>query len=266
MATGRKTDDILNALSTSRPEQSELVIVLRMETATICAFQNASSSADHILNFPTAELNTTLEAFQVSGKDFDDVTVFFTDIESTLMPIALSSEECSKDYLNCLYQRELGSVLSNQSSLMGMEVIYTYSKEWHEKMLSMFPQAHFHHISELVILATASTLQHHGDYVLHAHLEEEHLFVMTFKGKDLVFFNTFPVKGETDVLYFILHSMDSLGIDYQVAAVQLSGYHKNMKSVTHLLKSYCPQAQMPRPSDWEDDLEHVLSKHRLCAS
>jgi hypothetical protein len=266
MVTGKKTEDILKNLSTSRPEHSRLVIVLREETASICIFQYSSTDPSVIEHLPISELNRLLDAYTVTGKDYDHVAVFCTGTESTLVPLALASEELHEDYLKKLFSKEISPVHYSQNGQLGLELIYAYPEDWHELLLAAFPQADLHHISELVMLSAASDLQHHGDHVLYAHLEEDNLFIMAFRGKDLVFFNSFSVKGETDILYFILHSMDSLGMDYQNAEVHLSGYNENMDSMVQLLHSYCPQALVPDSDNWKDEISHVLSKHALCAS
>ena len=266
MVTGKKTEEILKNLSTSRPEHSRLVIVLREETASLCVFQYSSSTPSLIEHLPISELNSLLESFKATGKDYDYVAVFCTGTESTLVPLALATVELHEDYLKKLFSKEIGPLHNNHNVQLGLELIYSYPEEWHELLLAVFPQADLHHISELVMLSAASDLQHHGDHVLFAHMEEDNLFIMAFRGKDLVFFNSFSVKGETDILYFMLHSMDSLGMDYQNAEVHLTGYHENMNSMVQLLHSYCPQALAPDSDKWKDELSHLLSKHALCAS
>lgn len=266
MVTGKKTEEILKILSTSRPEHSRLVIVLREGTASICVFQHSSSEPSIIEHLPISELNRLLETFNVRGKDYDHVAVFCTGTESTLVPLSLASEELQEDYLSTLFSKEIVSVRSNENRQLGTELIYAYPQDWYDIILSTFPQADIHHISELVLLSASSDLQHHGDHIQYAHLEEDNLFIMAFRGKDLIFFNSFSVKGETDILYFMLHSMDSLGMDYQNAEVHLSGYHENFNSLVQLLHSYCPQAQVPDSENWKDEISHLLSKHGLCAS
>ena len=265
MVTGKKIEEHLSALGASRPENSRLVISLKKEDFLSCLYDTRSGNCISLMHLSNQEFLAFIQSFTKMGKDFHEVTVFLCHPEVSLVPSALFQESDSLDFIQMIHGGNPEHCISYRMDHLSSYLVFSIKEGLKEQLNSTFPQAEIHHIAELILHIEQSELQYDGAAHVRAHLEGETLFIFAYKGKSLQFLNSFKSQGPSDSLYYILHSMDSLGMDYQSTDLHLSGQANAYEETVKMVHSYCPMLKTITSSE-EETVAELLSKHQLCAS
>jgi len=266
MVIGKKIDDHLAALSSIRPEQVRAVMALREKDFHFCLFGIHSGTCFSVMNLLITELPAFLDSLQEKGKDFPEVNLFLCNPEVSLIPAAIFQESDALEFLRQIHGGTMEQCISQRMDHLSSYLMFSVRASLKEQWMSTFPQSEIHHIIEILLHAEEAELQFKGPGRLRAHMEGKTLYLLAYEGKALTFFNSFQSQGPTDTLYYILHSMDSLGMDYQETELHLTGVNAEMEETENILNSYCPLIQTAKDLRPEHQVLGLLSKHQLCVS
>ena len=265
MVTGKKIEDHLNALKATRVEQTRLVVSLSKEGFSSCLFDLGSGNCISLMQLPLNEFNSFLDSFNEKGKDLPDVTFFLSHSEVSLVPSSLFQEEDAIYFMRIIHGNDPQRCIAHRMEHLSSHLIFSLKEELKHQISFSFPQAEIHHLAELLLQCEELKLSFKGADHIRAHVEGKVLFLMAYRGKSLELFNTFRTQGPTDTLYYILHSMDSLGMDYKSSELVLTGSGFDLKATEELLQGYCP-SMASMESTQEAGITALLSKYQLCVS
>ncbi|MGB8492399.1 MAG: DUF3822 family protein [Bacteroidales bacterium] len=154
---------------------------------------------------------------------FRKVNIVTPSFKSTLVPAPLFEESKKDEYFRFNLQVSDGeSILTNRLPEPEAFILFSLQDQLVGFLRDIFKTANLlHHLKPLFYQIYLNRRGAGNDYV-HIHLEKEFLTLIVFDQNSLQFCNTFTYKTLSDIQYYVLYVLKSLGIS-QDEAVFFSG-------------------------------------------
>lgn len=210
-------------------------------------------------SFSFTSFNDFEEKSALIGNSFREVKVHLYTPDFTLVPNALTDNGNLEDFLR-LACGEKKHATVRYDSLNTINATIAYYAD--EKVLSFFSKhfsnAQFFHSATNFI----SNSKKSDDVSLNVHLYNNHFMVCYFKDKTLQFANGFEYNHFNDLIYLLLFTSKSLGLNNTETTVDLSG-HYNPNVEQHILKYFKTTAHSEKRIPNLDIKQELLPRFSL---
>jgi hypothetical protein len=171
---------------------------------------------------------------------FSQIFILINNNCSTLVPLALFNENEKKIYLG-FNQAFSETDLVNFNVLKNNQAVLVYSLP---EILSDFldkkwPEAKKIHYSSCVVEALSAQFKNRTDNkTLFVNLRVDSFDIIYFSDAKLFFYNNFSFKTKEDFIYFLLATMEQLGLSPEETKLKLAGKITEESTNFHILKEY----------------------------
>ncbi len=171
---------------------------------------------------------------------YADTVILWNSRVYSLVPQALYVEKSAPDYLTFAHNVPAGDCVLTDA-MKNLEAVNVYSMPMvlHEGLLQLLPDAHFQHaitnLAESQLVRFSATLP---DTKILLNADHRFFDMLVYRGRGLIFCNSFDFSGAEDVAYYALFVMEQLRLDPRENQVLLSGLLKKPSEVEALLSRY----------------------------
>ncbi len=156
------------------------------------------------------------------------VKVSFKNNKFSLVPSSLFVKEGLEDYLkiNCQVDPETEEFLYYKNIRSGAVTVFAVNKELHSWLNSVYENAEvgFIHQSCVLTEAVLNVRKDHSKKSVFLYIDRFKIHLITLQGKNLEYYNQFPIKQFSDYIKYIMLVMKGLGYDQKTCNVVLWGY------------------------------------------
>ncbi|MDG1572620.1 DUF3822 family protein [Robiginitalea sp. M366] len=229
-----KKENNNKALSASDTPYHKLSIQVSLNGLSFCVLdtveKNLSLRYAHRFEAPVTpyrlqhELKEHLREQGVWDYAFTEVVAIHRNTLFSLVPQAFFREEDLADYLK-FNAKMLPTDRLDHDPVAGLDLmnVYVPFTNINNYLYDLFGPFEFKH-SGTVLLETLVKLPSSGQgTVCYAHLGESQLDIAVFAHKKLRFFNSFSLHGDLDFLYYLLFTLEQLGLDPLRVKLRLLG-------------------------------------------
>ncbi len=225
-----------------------------IQTCRLDTDRNTAVSLEAYVLSPTAKdpvkLADRLRAFcsdiSPTGKNFPSVIVGIETPFHTLVPDSLYDSDQGRNYLGFNFELPDNMVYAADTlPEIGAQNIYALHTTVLEAIKSCLPGSLVVHSASAILRAFAQREGRDGNGLhFHIHQRGELADMALFADGRLRFFNTFPVSGKEDLLYFILYIIEQEGLSPEETTLQVSGQMLTDPETTGFLEEYLPAVQL----------------------
>jgi len=198
--------------------------------------------------YPDHLIKAIGEDDQLQG-DFKDVFCIWENSKTTLLPSALYNKDNLKTYF------EFNQVLDDLDELhtdylkqLDAYLIYPMHHEIANTLIKFYPRTKFFNQATPFIEYCLKVNNDPGKRV-YANFQENFFDVVVFEGSSLLLHNSFNYRNEKDIIYFVLHVYDKLGLDTKETGIVLSGQVNKEPGTTETIRKCVKSVQMASPDD-----------------
>ncbi len=174
---------------------------------------------------------------------------------TTLVPAALHEEELRNQHIHLNFGFDPGPA-SAADPLPTPDCfnIYHQPELLLQPLREHFPQIRCLHDTSVLTETLARQHKYGTAPVLHGNFREDHMDVLAFRGKELVFHNNFHVSTAEDAAYFLLYTREELDMPPESTPLRITG-RTPWKSLPPLLETYISQVSYnelpPEIASWK---------------
>ena len=221
-------DETLDINSTNNYEIS---IQLGLNGFSFCLLDNLRNRfvmfRDYKLSGKEASLAN--EIMDIAGKDeflskqYRRYRIVFNLERSTIVPAALYDPAIKDKYFELNHKLENNYVVSNNRlTRPDAYLLFGVRKDIFDLSVNLFPDASLSHQLKPLLDSSFRQARTAKDHYIRVHLDMGFFTLIMLKDDELQFFNTFRVRSDSDILYYLMNSFNRFKItDNQV--VYLSG-------------------------------------------
>jgi hypothetical protein len=163
-------------------------------------------------------------ASAVFAKPYSKVTAYFNTVESILVPEKLLTASSAEDYLNLVHGEQAHLEVKYDKLLSTKVFINAYRirrslSELLTRQFIIYQSAH----SYSALLNDVLRRPRLAPVFIKLQFYSKHFIVAFWKGERLQMVQSFDFKGTEDVLYYLLRTLQQLGLNATEAQVELSG-------------------------------------------
>lgn len=200
------------------------------------------------------------------GKNSSSASICLVDPLYTLVPLPLFDENAVEQYITFNHPIEHLSEYHIQSDFienLSLVVVFAVPVALQQLLMKLGPSEQKWHHHSKGLLESAS-LRTSSGRLFQIHLQKNHFDILLIEDKALKFFNSFPIKNDDDVIYYLLYVMDQLNLEREKDAIELVGEFEKNSSIYELLHQYIRTITMgSRPSgvNFSTILSEVPAQH-----
>jgi len=181
--------------------------------------------------------------------DFKDVFCIWENSRTTLLPSALYNKNNLKTYFEFnQVLDELDELHADYINQLDAYLIYPMHHEIANTFIKFYPRIKFFNQATPFIQFCLKGSNEPGKKV-YANFQEDFFDVVVFEGSSLLLHNSFKYRNEKDIIYFVLHVYDKLGLDTKETGIVLSGQVKKGNGSTEAIKEVVTSVEMALPDD-----------------
>lgn len=198
--------------------------------------------------FLTQKLNGIFEQEEVLNQTFHSVLVTFSTYKVSLVPREFARADLASivTFVGELSRSE--DVKADELPGFSDLLSYGYPKELLSFLNSKYTEFNFRHKS---IPLFHSAIRQRGDEntnTLVINFEKKYIRVVALSGSDILLYNSFYYKNETDFLYHILNVFQSLQLDPEADKILIGGFVADDSAYIRNLKKYLRNISFLSPS------------------
>lgn len=146
-----------------------------------------------------------LEAEKIQG-------IYFNQ-PATFVPTAVYQAQNKEKYLasNIQWNKQL-SVAENESQDKKIKILYPFDPAIEKTLKSYFKTIGFSHYTQVLYDLLLESDRMADQVVMSLHLQDDRLDVFIFRGKALLFYNSYPYKNEKEFLYYVMAVAEELSL------------------------------------------------------
>lgn len=265
--------NLLLSLSVFQDELEYAIIDLESNNVYSTALYSSASKkfTDNELMFL---LNDFIHRYHLNQNLFKQIHIIFSSSHFTLCPTEFYVPE--KKHLLLQFAHP---VKPDEQILAGsfenIKVIYSTQQKLHNDLLQLFPSAKIFHSSiAMMDLFFYHPLLIHSSFWIHIH--PNYIEVMAKQNRTLLFYNMFDIQTASDILYYVLFSLEQLKLLPKDTDVFISGNISLQHTIFQLLQKYVHSVQvlhhhpklhiLPVNSDLISHHHFITMNHYLCVS
>ena len=177
---------------------------------------------------------------------YSSISIAFSSFPSTIIPLELFEEKNKRKVLE-FNTDNIGEIFTNTIFYHNAKIIYSVPKEITTIFNTFFPDAHYNCMQN-VIIHQYSQYEKKGDHI-YINVNKQHYSIVVFKNRKLILTNTFKFSTKEDFLYYILFSIEQLGLDIDEINVFFSGKISNKNEEFKLISQYISNISFVRRSN-----------------
>ncbi len=252
-------------------EHTRLSIQLSLNGLSFCITDTLSqrlvAAKRKIFSIPLEEhtivaaLSEFLKEHDILDQSYESVVVIHSNPLFNIVPKALFDQEHLGDYVKfntqILPTDELAFDLLDPIDIALVFIPFTAVNNLILDYFGPFEYKHFSsvHLSEIM------SIQHQSDELAgYFHQDQNTLHMTVIKDRKLLFHNQFSVKSTEDFLYFILFSLEQLGIDTNKFKAHFYGEITEDHPYFKMLGNYLSHCHIFRPSHDQKIADTLLEK------
>lgn len=171
---------------------------------------------------------------------FRETRIVISSSASTLIPSALFLEKELETYLDFNIEREKDeTVRYGRLENLGIYTVYSLPGKLLNEIQTVFADATISHVSGILlesIYLNYKNLMNAGKIFLN--VRDEAFDMAIFNGRQLSFFNSFPLRTQEDLVYFVIFVMEQQNLNPEEIPVVLMGDIEHQPGLFDLLFKY----------------------------
>ena len=198
-------------------------------------------------------------------KEFYSSSLAFNNFPSTLVPTPFYKEEKNREILS--FNHEIEEVLTDKMHQMDAVNIYSVPTELLNLINKSFPNTHKKCNSSILIDQLLLQNEKTEKTIVYASIEKKNLEVCVLSENKLEFHNSFTTDTKEDLLYFLLFSMEQLGLSPEKTELVLLDDILKSDEKYNLLYEYVRNISFGNRSEnlnFTKELESIKSHQYFC--
>jgi len=200
------------------------------------------------------------------SREYRRYRIIFSFERSTLVPASLYDPAIKNKYFELNHKLEDNYVVSNNRlTNPDSYLLFGVRKDIFDLMVNLFPDASLSHQVKPLLHSSFRQARKTKDQYVRVHFDQGFFNIMIIRDDDLQFFNTFRVRSDSDILYYLMNSFNRFMItDDRV--VHLSGYiskfddlYNNMLRYIKTLKFAAPEGDFSMSYIFDE-----MGTHQYC--
>ena len=177
-------------------------------------------------------------SFQYSRKDFEKrikTNINYENVENiklyqendlfTLVPEELFDEKEKKTYLKYITKVKKTDFISNDNiEELKIKNVYIPYININNFLVDIFKNIDYYHFNSILI---KKVFHIKNDKSFFAHVDNNKLKIIIFNKDELIFFNSYEIESETDIIYFLLLSIKEKGLEIKETQINFILDKKN---------------------------------------
>ncbi len=182
---------------------------------------------------------------------FQSIRIGLLNHKSTLIPAPLFQKDQLHTYLgNVLDFPNTDRLLTDQLLASEIHNVYSVNSEILQELEGFFPKAHFFHGQSPVLQGFYKLASLQTGPQVYINVHEKQVQILAFKGKELLFSNTFPFEASTDFIYYVLLIYDQLQLKPELVPLTIAGMIVKDSEIYHLLYRYIRLLNLVQAPDY----------------
>ena len=200
------------------------------------------------LQFLTKKIETIFDQEEKLNASYQSVSITYSTNKATLLPKTYSDSrffDLVAGLTNDISKSE--DVFVNELPGFNQQLIFSYPKELLTLLNRKFTEFHFRHKS-VPLLTSSVNQQNEKKNTLLINFEKKYIRMIAIKDLQIVLYNSFYFKTESDFLYYTLNICHTLQIDPERDEISIGGYVADDSSYIRQLKKYVSNVNFMKPS------------------
>jgi hypothetical protein len=165
--------------------------------------------------------------------------LLFLHKKITLVPEAFYDSTSTEKLFYCQYSGEKkGNIISDKINSLSGYLLFQEPEEITTYLSKKIPNVKIIHAASAWLDAIMPIHKNETDERVYLNIESEYIYIAVTKQGELIFFNIFEKQTNEDVAYYLLYSMEKLGINPDVSPLYISGKIDNTDDCFNLLYNY----------------------------
>jgi len=255
-----------------------LSIQINLNGLSFCIQDKAAKSVDHLheVKFEKSltpheilpRIKDELSSKAIFSQDFKEVHVIHQNELATLVPNELFDEDHIADYLKYNSKILKSDYISfDDLDSINVKNVYVPYVNINNYLFDTFGQFIYKHSLTVFLEALLKAKPKHSEgYCLYVNLNPTTFEIIVLSGEQVVLTNVHQYFSKEDLLYFVLFTIEQLGLDPEVDPLVLSGEIEPNDAVYELLYTYIRHLKF---NDTTSELaiiktaDHFVSRHYL---
>ena len=162
-------------------------------------------------NSLTTTLNSFLKGNNINYEYVENVKLYQENDLFTLVPDELFDEKEKKTYLKYIAKVKNTDFISNDNiEELKIKNVYIPYVNINNFLVDIFKNIDYYHFNSILI---KKIFHIKNDKSFFAYVDNNKVKIIIFNKDELIFFNSYEIKSETDVIYFILLSIKEKGLE-----------------------------------------------------
>jgi hypothetical protein len=198
-------------------------------------------------NFLSRKIETIFDQEEILNAAYQSVSITYSTNKATLIPKELAEGNSSMvtNFTHEISKNE--EVGTNNLSGFNYQLIYAYPKDLISLFNTKYTDFQFNHKS-IPLLDSLLSQRSEKKKTLLLNFEKKYIRMIALNGDQILLYNSFYFKNETDFLYYTLNVCHSLQLDAERDEIMIGGYVANDSGYIRLLKKYISNIQFLKPS------------------
>lgn len=232
-----------NLISTRK----RLSIQVNLSGLSFCVYNPDLQAIEHfyqlVLDFNISNFTELIENFITKNdelhQEFEQVKVIHNNDFFSLVPNELFSSNSPKEYLRfSVPDFQANPVSYDEIPSVQAINVYVPNTELNTCLRGIYREIQYEHFASL-LLKTIHLFEYFSERkVSYLHFEKNRFYMAVYQQQDLIFFNCFSFQSPTDVLYYLLFSLEQLGVKSNEIDLFLLGEISYEQDVFQLIYSY----------------------------
>lgn len=223
-----------------------LSIQVNLSGLSFCVYNPDLQAIEH---FYELKLDATQPTFHQAVKEFvsqknelqqefEQVKIIHNNDFFSLVPKELFSSNSPKEYLRfSVADFQENPVSYDEIPSVQAINVYVPNTELNICFRDIYREIQYEHFASL-LLKTIHLFESSSENEAFLHFEENRFYMAVYKNQNLTFFNCFSFQTPTDVLYYLLFSLEQLGLNLSEISLFLFGEISYEQEVFKLIYSY----------------------------
>ncbi len=200
------------------------------------------------------------------NREYRRYRIIFNFERSTLVPASLYDPAIKNKYFELNHKLEDNYVVSNNRlTNPDSYLLFGVRKDIFDLLVNLFPDASLSHQVKPLLHSSFRQARKTKDRYVRVHFDQGFFNILIIRDDDLQFFNTFRVRSDSDILYYLMNSFNRFKItDDRV--VHLSGHiskfddlYNNMLRYIKTLKFAAPEGDFSMSYIFDE-----MGTHQYC--
>lgn len=147
------------------------------------------------------------------GRQYRRYRVIFSFMQTTMVPAALYDPALKNEYFTLNYTLDEGHVVSNNHiEEPDSFLLFDVRKELLDLLVTAFPEASLSHQVRPLLHGAFTRARSVRERFIQINIEDTYFNLVVIEERKLRFFNTFRFRNSSDILYYLMHTFEQLGI------------------------------------------------------